>query len=156
MCPAHCGDSTRHGCASRHHRNDMESAPKTPPVGTTPTPPSSQRQPGEDGIVEKLTRARRELLDLSARNRLLHVPRDTPRSGRLDIVKERSEDIYRMLVRETRSMTFLSSDAKLNTNKDDPDAAYTDDKLQTALPEVTLEKRLLKTYYDARTFEEEQ
>jgi len=134
----------------------MESAPKTPPAGTMPTPASPQRPPGEDGIVEKLTRARRELLDLSARNRLLHVPRDTARSGRLDIVKERSEDIYRILVRETRSMTFLSSDAKLDTDNDDPDAAYTDDKLQTALPQATLEKRLLKTYYDARTFEEEQ
>jgi hypothetical protein len=62
------------------------------------------------------------------------VPRDTPRSGRLDIVKERSEDIYRILVREARSMTFLSSDAKLDTDNDDPDAAYTDDKLQTGLP----------------------
>src|SRR5690349_19235668 len=148
MCPAHCGDSTRHECASKRHRNDMESASKTPPAGTTPTPASPQRPPGEDGIVEKLTRARRELLDLSARNRLLHVPRDTPRSGRLDIVKERSEDIYRILVRETRSMSFLASDATPDKDDDDSDAAYTDDKLQTALPEDTLEKRLLKTYYD--------
>jgi hypothetical protein len=37
---------------------------------------------------------------------------------------------------------------------DDPDAAYTDDKLQTALAEPVLEKRLLKTYYDAKKFEE--
>ncbi len=106
-------------------------------------------------LGQRLARARRELLDLSARNRLLHVPRENPRSGRLDIVKERSDDIYRILVGEARSMTFLGSDGAL-ADDDDPEAAYADDKLQTALAEKVLEKRLLKTYYDAKTFEQEQ
>ncbi|MEO7034260.1 MAG: DUF4011 domain-containing protein [Polyangiaceae bacterium] len=134
----------------------MTSTPSIPAVGAMPPALSPLQPRGDDGIVEKLTRARRELLDLSARNRLLHVARDSSRSGRLDIVKERSEDIYRIMVRETRSMTFLGSDKDPAKDDDDPDAGYTDDKLQTALPAVTLEKRLLKTYYDARTFEEEQ
>jgi len=115
----------------------------------------TERTSGTDAVAESLMRARRELLDLSARNRLLHVPRDSPRSGRLDIVRERANDIYRLLVSETRSMTFLATDAKAVAS-DDPDAAYIDDKLQTVLPESVLEKRLLKTYYDARTCEEEQ
>jgi len=135
----------------------MTSTPSIPAVGAMPAVPSSLQPRGDDGIVEKLTRARRELLDLSARNRLLHVARDTSRSGRLDIVKERSDDIYRILVRDGRAMTFLGSDSDPDKADDDPDAAaYTDDKLQTALPVLSLEKRLLKTYYDARTFEEEQ
>jgi len=46
----------------------------------------TERTSGTDAVAESLMRARRELLDLSARNRLLHVPRDSPRSGRLDIV----------------------------------------------------------------------
>lgn len=112
-------------------------------------------QDGGIALGERLLRARKELLDLSARNRTLHVPRDNPRSSRLDIVNERADDVYRMLVTETRSMSFLGSDAPPVVG-DDPDAAYIDDKLQTALPEPALERRLLKTYYDAKTFEEEQ
>src|SRR4051812_1049426 len=107
----------------------MTSTPSIPAVGAMPAVPSSLQPRGDDGIVEKLTRARRELLDLSARNRLLHVARDTSRSGRLDIVKERSEDVYRILVRDGRAMTFLGSDSDPDKADDDPDAAYTDDKL---------------------------
>src|SRR3954451_21910630 len=113
----------------------MASTPRIPGAAVMPAGLSTLQPSGDDGIVEKLTRARRELLDLSARNRLLHVARDTSRSGRLDIVKERSEDIYRILVRDGRAMTFLGSDSDPDKADDDPDeAAYTDDKLQTALP----------------------
>jgi very-short-patch-repair endonuclease len=107
-------------------------------------------------ITHSLARAQRELLDLSARNRLLHVPRDRARSGRIDIVNERSENVFGILVRDSRSMSFLASEPKTLPDCEDPDAGYTDDCLQTALPGDSLEKRLLRTYYDARTFEEEQ
>ena len=51
-----------------------------------------------------LQRAREELLDLSARNRLINTPRDPNRGKKLDIVDERSEEVFRLLVRERRAM----------------------------------------------------
>ena len=39
---------------------------------------------------------------------------------------------------------------------DEPAARHTDNHLQTALVDDKLQKRLLKLYYDARTYEEEQ
>ena len=61
----------------------------------------------EDQVLHtKLESARRELLDLSIRNRLLNTSRGTTRSGRLDIVDELSEQVYRILVHEKKAMTF--------------------------------------------------
>ena len=57
-------------------------------------------------IREDLERARRELLDLSTRNRLLSCPARN-RSG-LDIVDELCDEIYRILVTDSRSMSFLA------------------------------------------------
>lgn len=107
-------------------------------------------------LNETLERARRELLDLTARNRLLHVPRDRAKSGRIDIVRERADDIYRLLVQDGRSMSFLVSKEPAPPDPDEDEAAYTDDALQTSLEAEVLEKRLLRMYYDARTFEDEQ
>ena len=47
------------------------------------------------------------MLDLSARNRLINTPRDPARGKKLDIVDERSEDVFRLLVRERKAMSFL-------------------------------------------------
>src|SRR6185437_6973136 len=55
-----------------------------------------------------LQRTRSNLLDLSLRNRLLNVPRTTAKSKRLDIVDEKSDEVFRILVREERAMTFLA------------------------------------------------
>src|ERR1700728_2023707 len=55
----------------------------------------------------KLERARTELLDLSARNRLLNMPRSTTGARILQVVSEQSAEIYNFLVRDNRSMTFL-------------------------------------------------
>src|SRR5689334_9709677 len=66
-------------------------------------PPANFGEP----LEAKLERARTQLLDLSAHNRLLN----TPRSGRgvrtLEIEDERSAEIFRLLVREQRAFTFL-------------------------------------------------
>lgn len=59
------------------------------------------------GLNNILQRAREELLDLSARNRLINTPRDSARGKKLDIVEERSEDVFRLLVRERKAMSFL-------------------------------------------------
>ncbi len=63
----------------------------------------------ENPLHEKLELARRDLLDLTARNRLLNTPFGRGRTTRLDIVEERSSDIIRILAQERREMTFLPS-----------------------------------------------
>jgi hypothetical protein len=43
---------------------------------------------------------RAKLLDLTARNRLIHTQRSTSRSGRLEIVDESSDEVFRILARK--------------------------------------------------------
>jgi hypothetical protein len=51
-------------------------------------------------IEEKIERARTELLDLSARNRLLNVPRFSKSAKTVDIVSENTAEVFRILVTE--------------------------------------------------------
>lgn len=60
-------------------------------------------------ILQQLQVARKDLLDLSARNRLLNAPLGRGKSTRLDVVDERSTDIFRLLVTERREMSFAAS-----------------------------------------------
>ncbi len=127
-------------------------------------------------VEAKIERARTELLDLSARNRLLNVPRFSKSAKTIDIIDESAADIFRILVTEGKSMTFLAG-AKGRENKegvegeelielalpddDDRDGSgklvrHGDTKLQTGMTPNALQKRLLDLYFDARTLEEEQ
>src|SRR4051794_21484385 len=130
--------------------------------------------PGLHGILQK---AREELLDLSARNRLINTPRDPARGKKLDIVDERSEEVFRLLVRERKAMSFLPG------RGDDQDQAPPGESLppaglaqpegeatagghvrpapghlhlQTRLSSERLQARLLDMYYDSQTYEQEQ
>lgn len=126
-------------------------------------------------LETKLERARTELLDLSARNRLLNMPRSAKTAKAIDIVDEQSCEIYRLLVKEQRPFTFLpgrqtpdSSNAEgeeiVELSQPDDDSVdargiasrHADTRLQTRLTSAGLQKRLLDLYYDARTLEEEQ
>ena len=49
-----------------------------------------------------------ELLDLSARNRLLNIPRSSRTVRTIEIVDERSTEVFRLLTRENRAFTFLA------------------------------------------------
>lgn len=60
-------------------------------------------------ISDQLQQARRELLDLSGRNRLLNTPLGRGRSTRVDVVDERSTDVFRLLVLERREMSFAAA-----------------------------------------------
>src|SRR5438067_2448033 len=133
----------------------------------------------DESIRAKLERARTELLDLSARNRLLNTPRHSRYARTIEIADERSEEIFRLLVQAGRVFTFAPGRMKPTT----PDPAQTDvdeeiaflpqpeddhleggavakrhadTKLQTLLTSEGLQKRLLDLYFDARTLEEEQ
>jgi very-short-patch-repair endonuclease len=196
--------------------------------------------PEPEVIQQKLEAARRELLDLTGRNRLLNTQRSSSRSSRLEIVDEKSAEVFRHLVVEGKAMSFLpaidppkepdlpDSSGKLNFDddgpgvetttdlkfddegssleateapgdfqqtdavsgsplpkfveddstphfhrplalgqpdedepvadeeEDGPAARHIDDNLQSALATEKLQKRLLRLFYDARTYEEEQ
>lgn len=125
-------------------------------------------------VREKLDRARTELLDLSARNRLLNMPRGAKSAKSVAIVDERSAEIFRMLARDGRPFTFVPG--RETGGEDQPEegtgeiaelaqpqadergvaARHADTKLQTRLTLTGLQKRLLEMYFDARTLEEEQ
>ncbi|MBB4188957.1 very-short-patch-repair endonuclease [Sinorhizobium terangae] len=127
-------------------------------------------------VEAKIERARTELLDLSARNRLLNVPRFSKSAKTIDVVDEQSSEIFKILVTEGKAMTFLAG-AKGREPKegegaeelielalpddDERDEAgrlirHGDTKLQTRMTPNALQKRLLDLYFDARTLEEEQ
>lgn len=128
-------------------------------------------------IEAKLDKARLRLLDLSARNRLLNIPRSKSRSGSLiEIVDERANEVFRLLVKESRALTFMpgrlaGDGAEANDADEIADLAqpedvgvdtrgvanrHADTRLQTRLTSKGLQKRLLTLYFDARTLEEEQ
>ena len=126
-------------------------------------------------LETKLERARTELLDLGARNRLLNMPRSAKSAKSIDIVDEQTREIYRLLVKEQRPFTFLpgrqaadgaepEGDEVVELAQPDDDSVdprgiatrHADTRLQTRITSSGLQKRLLDLYYDARTLEEEQ
>ena len=135
-------------------------------------------------LETKLERARMELLDLSARNRLLHVPRFSKSAKTIDVIDEKSSEVFRLLVRENKAFTFVAGRpdragndaaddvedeeetsavelAQPEEEEGDADARgvflrHADTKLQTRMTPKGLQKRLLDLYHDARTLEEEQ
>lgn len=100
--------------------------------------------PNNTPIRDKLDAARRDLLDLTTRNRLLNTPRHRVRSRSIEIVDERPEHVFRILVREGRPMSFLpaSADAKRTGGELADDARSTadvksaDQESQTPPPEA--------------------
>jgi len=113
-----------------------------------------------------LADARRRLLETGTRNRLIHVNRANKRSNVLNIINERSDDIFEILHVKNRKMRFL---AKGKDNEDvDQDilfkeideefdvSRYTDNILETPIGPDALQKRLLRLSRDSRTAEEEQ
>ena len=130
-------------------------------------------------LEAKLEKARTELLDLSARNRLLNMPRSGKSAKTLEIIDEQTAEIFRLLVKQQRAMSFLAGrradaqgDGEAEEDGDEivelaqPDddgiddrgiaLRHADTRLQTRLTPAGLQKRLLDLYYDARTLEEEQ
>lgn len=57
-------------------------------------------------LAHRLETARRDLLELSTRNRLLSTPRRRKRSRALEIVDEKSDALFELLIDKGRSMTF--------------------------------------------------
>ena len=129
-------------------------------------------------VEEKIEISRRELLDLSLYNKLINY---RPLKSRgVEIVDEISSEVFRILVTDGKSMSFLSKPEEEETDLDQefliadeelesgeelrqPDedengiaARHIDRQLQTPYISKNLQKRLLNTYYSARTYIEEQ
>lgn len=94
-------------------------------------------------IAEKLDEARRELLDLGMRNPLLNFRPSKTRG--LEIASGDPDEILRQLVKEGKSLPFQPSDEEARP-----------DRLATATPAARLQEVLLRTYYAASTYIEEQ
>lgn len=134
----------------------------------------------ESKIQQQLDRARVELLDLTARNRLINTPRSSSRTTRLEVLDERSDEVFRRLCIQRKGMYFLPKrDQKQNSASDDdhthdaasatetglelaqpdddrePAPEHIDRFLQTDLSSAKLQSRLLGLFYDARTYEQE-
>ena len=58
-------------------------------------------------LITAIEKTRRDLLELSARNRLIHTPLETKKPGWIQIVAERSDSLFDILVRQNKAMTFL-------------------------------------------------
>jgi very-short-patch-repair endonuclease len=126
-------------------------------------------------IRDRLLADRRALLDLGTRNRLVHIPLRTKNIRAIEIVDERSTNVFALLGAGKR-LSFLhwenaSADGAseegssgqgtsvalaLDDDESGSHKRHTDTKLQTKLSAEALQKRLLDIWYDARTIEEEQ
>jgi very-short-patch-repair endonuclease len=129
--------------------------------------PTAHDEGHRQAIRRLFEETRRRLVEIGTRNRLVHVNRQSRRSNVLDIVNERSDDVYSILVVNRRTMRFLATGRDKSDDSDTPSLAlppeeafdaerYTDFHLETRLGPDGLQKRLLKLARDARTAEEEQ
>jgi hypothetical protein len=130
-------------------------------------------------IQELLDRSRKELLDLSTRNRLLSIPVNSKSARIIQVYDELSAEVFRMLVNEKKALSFLhgkqtkqpeSTDTQLFDDEEiglpQPEEQeesgtgtarrHQDLRLQTALSPEGLQRRLRDLYTNARTMIEEQ
>lgn len=129
-------------------------------------------------IRDRLLKERNALLDLSTRNRLLNTPLRTKNNRAIEIVDEKSAEVFRLLT-ANRALSFVpgaqlseADRAELDPDDDvtggipqpEDDAVddrgrasrHTDTRLQTRLTSEGLQKRLFDVWYDAQTLEQEQ
>ena len=125
--------------------------------------------PGPSGTMLSglLEEARTRLIETGARNRLIHTPRNTSKSKSIAVLGADADEVFRALVRQRTSLSFLSApDEKQAEDADgvthlvpfplDLRTPAGSGKLQTRLTAEGLQKRLLGLFRDARTLEEEQ
>jgi very-short-patch-repair endonuclease len=113
-----------------------------------------------ESLLSKLESSRKELLDLGMRNSLLNFRQ--LRTKGIQIIGEQSVSLFKILVTEGRTMSFLAKSEPASAvlpfepSPVDQEALYNDSKLQTKETEDSLARRLLNTFYAARTNLEEQ
>lgn len=116
-------------------------------------------------VLNMFNDVRMRLVETGTRNRLVHVNRASARGNVLNIVNERSDEVYKLLcVGKTMRFKALGRDKvedtdelDLSAGSEDPDGEdrYTDNFLETRLGPDALQKKLLKLHREAQTAEEE-
>ena len=116
------------------------------------------------GLVRLFNETRKRLVETGTRNRLVHVNRTNGRGNVINVVNERSDEVYAIL--SHKAMRFLA----IGRDQDDDGTSvrladagelafdpsrYTDAYLETRLGPDALQKRLLKIAREAQTAEEE-
>jgi hypothetical protein len=116
-------------------------------------------------VLNMFNDVRKRLVETGTRNRLVHVNRANSRGNLLNIVNERSDDVYELLCsgkclrfkalgrdkQEDAEEVRLVEEAEEVTTDD----RYTDNFLETRLGPDALQKKLLKLHREAQTAEEE-
>lgn len=116
-------------------------------------------------LTKLFDETRKRLVETGTRNRLVHVNRKNARAAVINIVNERSEDVYGILG-GGKAMRFLAIGQDQEAESDElrlADAGepgfdaerYTDAQLETRMGPDNLQKRLLKIAREAQTAEEE-
>jgi hypothetical protein len=122
-------------------------------------------RPDKSALSKLFDETRKRLVETGTRNRLVHVNRKNNRATVVNVVNERSEDVYPILG-SGKAMRFLAIGRDQDGDGDsiklaDPgepgfDAErYTDAQLETRMGPDALQKRLLKIAREAQTAEEE-
>lgn len=119
-------------------------------------------------ISRVLEAARRKLLETGTRNRLIHVNRANQRANCLNVINERSDDIFTLLRIQGKRMRFKAmgqdhieegQDILRSLPTDESEIGserYSDNFIETPLGPEALARRLLRLSHDAKTAEEEQ
>lgn len=112
-----------------------------------------------DPIAAAVAAARAELLDPGLANPMVRLR--VPRARGVEIVDERSAEVWRILVDEGRAMDFLPTEERPGDPLAQPTRAgvpgrHVDAHLQTGYGSARLQRRLVNTAHAARTLIEEQ
>ena len=115
-------------------------------------------------LIRLFDDARKRLVETGTRNRLVHVNRTNQRGNVLNLVNERSDDVFAILS-SGKAMRFLPSErdgepgtdimAAPNVASEFDEHRYSDAFLETRLGPDALQKRLLKIASEAKTAEDE-
>ena len=108
------------------------------------------------GIEAALQDARRELIDLTRRNRLLHCIRSGSRPHCLEFVNSDADATFFGLAREDKHFSFASAMTDAGGGELPAIANSALRQFQTKLGPEQLERKLIKLFREARTYEEEQ
>lgn len=121
-----------------------------------PQPQPHEQENRRASVRSMLDLARRDLLDFSLRNNLLNYRPSKVRT--VEVVRERSHEVYRLVVSEGASFSFsaMPEQGQLLSDELNLDDATTDSTLQTPYSEKALHARLLAAFYAHRTYIEER
>ncbi|MDB5696622.1 MAG: putative helicase-like protein [Sphingomonas bacterium] len=131
---------------------------------TSHAPPPAA-EPPRAAIQRLFDDTRKRLVETGTRNRLVHVNRANTRGNVVNIVNERSDEVYRLLCggktmrfhalgqdRRAAGEVMLAAEDDVTIGED----RYTDNRLETRLGPDALAKKLLAIAREAKTAEEEQ